>query len=311
MPQFGSIPPCQDAKFLWNGQEENVFNVAVKADEPWHSSQVFGNGAGTLVVTQGLPDQKEVVYKVSLKTNKEELFNHVSLEEKLEGRFSMFMGPYMQDACLRYDVTMLVPQNLRKLVIQSDSFTHLKFDPNAKLNLESISITSKYQGSEDVLVLPSKDTKAERMSLNVWRGWIVGDISVMNTTMISTQNGDAVIHVKAYASAPLDNDLPETATFQTISGAGRTDVTYISPQEFSHRPIKTTHRSGRKGDIYLNYKDAGFSGLVELPKSNYWVTGPLNKLALPEGPFTHYVNSAEGVDRMNINSQTGSVSLKL
>jgi hypothetical protein len=282
---------------------------------PGTAPKSYGNGAGTLIVTQGLPDQNEVVYKISFKTNKEELFNHVSFDEKLQGRVSVFTGPLMQDVCLRYNITILVPQNLERLVIQSDfqsdSFTHLKFDPNAKLNLESISITSKYQDNQDVLVLPSQGIKAQRMTLDVWRGWIVGAISVMNTTIISTQNGDAVTHVKAYASAPMDNDLPETAFFQTISGAGCTNVTYISPREFPHRPIQNAHRSGRSGDIYLNYKDVEFSGLVQLPPSNYCVAGPLNKLAVPEGPFTHYVDSAEGADRMMISSWSGSVSLKL
>jgi hypothetical protein len=41
MPKFGSLPPCQDAKFLWNGKEENVFNIAVNANQPWHSSKVL------------------------------------------------------------------------------------------------------------------------------------------------------------------------------------------------------------------------------------------------------------------------------
>ena len=71
-------------------------------------------------------------------------------------------------------------------------------------------------------------------------------------------------------------------------------------------------RSGTwKGDIKMNYEDAEFSGLVQLPATNYCVTGPLNKLAVPWEGYTHYVGDAEGVDRMIITAQSGSVSLKL
>ncbi len=109
------------------------------------------------------------------------------------------------------------------------------------------------------MILPHERFLADTLKLEVYRGWIVGDTAIVNSTSIATQRGDGVANVRVH---PIPSVHP--ASFDTVTGGGRTDVSYIENQSSSHRPISSQHTSSMNGDLYLTYRDARFSGLVAL-----------------------------------------------
>ncbi len=153
------------------------------------------------------------------------------------------------------------------------------------------------------MILPHERFLADTLKLEVYRGWIVGDTAIVNSTSIATQRGDGVANVRVH---PIPSVHP--ASFDTVTGGGRTDVSYIENQSSSHRPISSQHTSSMNGDLYLTYRDARFSGLVALHSGSYTATGLQSAMDLPgDGKsgkaWTHYVGDQDGGDEILVNSR--------
>lgn len=151
------------------------------------------------------------------------------------------------------------------------------------------------------MILPHENVHADHLSLEVYRGWIVGDVAVVNSTSISTQRGNGVANVRVH---PIPN-LAGPAHFQTTTGAGRTDVFYVSDHSAPHRPIHNQHVSSMNADVYLTYEHSDFSGQIALNSRSFSATGLTTFDAEDDvdAQWTHWVGDKEGEDTISVKSR--------
>ncbi|KAF9244910.1 hypothetical protein BU15DRAFT_71272 [Melanogaster broomeanus] len=96
------------------------------------------------------------------------------------------------------------------------------------------------------------------MALDIERGWLVGDVTIIDATSIYPPWGCS--GKLARPPAFILDGLASTPN--SISSFGRMDVFYSTPRSGAEIPILSTHTSARGGDLYLVYKEAEFSGEV-------------------------------------------------
>ena len=178
--------------------------------------------------------------------------------------------------------------------------------------MDSLHVTMVGESTDNML-LPHANFRVEDLDLEMSRGWMVGEVSIVDKTELKTQRGDAVANVKIYPVTVATTDDPENgggvprATLETTTGAGRSDFFYISSLAVPHRPIYSRHLSSLNGDVYLTYKEAQFNGRVEIKAPSHTTTGV-------NGVFEHngtlpWVGDAEGSDYMLAQSNRGWVGL--
>lgn len=306
---------CFDAPYLF--QNQNVtYTVPVDQTKSEHRYEVQGLAVGTLYITSGAPGDTDIKLDLSLRTGDKDLLEQVSVFYPTAGevsdgtsssRLQLNTPRDLAAACMRYDTIMYVPTTLKHLRIESRSVTHIKFDPEAKLDLDVISIIM-YSADTNNLLIPTTNIQAGHMSLEMTRGWMVGDVSIVDKTSLITQRGDASSNVKIHP-APSLGETPETATLQTTTGVGRSDFTWAGNHGAPHRPIHSTHRSSRNGDLYLTYKDAEFNGRVDLEAKAYSATGVQGLGLNRQGDELPWVGNKDGGDNVRIRSQKGWIGL--
>lgn len=315
MPVYSSSLGCLDAQHLYMG-DTNTYVVPMDPNRFDHSVDFHGAAVGTLVIAQGKQGSNEVRFKMSVRTDDEDLLSEVSVtypphEEiesgKAHSRIQLSTPPSLGSSCMRYDATLYIPPNLKKLHIQAHSIAHIRFDDSAQIDLEKLFITL-YTTNKNNMILPNAGIRANEMSLEMIRGWLVGELNLVNSTVISTQRGDATTNLRVLPISTGYDPIP--AVFESITGAGRTDLFYITDHGAPHRPIDSTHRSSRNGNLYLTYKDAEFSGQVKLKVKSYTAFGLQGSVNGPnkdiEPPWYGHKN---GKDRLNIQSVNGWVGL--
>lgn len=212
---------------------------------------------------------------------------------------------------MRYDLKMFVPPNLKKLKIEGHTIAQVQFDPESHIQLDDL-IVILFSADTKNMILPHNNLRSQHLALEAFGGWIVGDASIVDSTKITTQQGSGIMNVRVHPTPPVDPESPEVAHLRTTSGSGRTDVFYVDHDSHIHRPISSIHMSSTKGDMYLTYRDARYSGLVELHANSYTATG-LQKLAATGGgstlaaaedsSWTHWAGDQQGKDEIHVQSR--------
>ncbi|KAF9071115.1 hypothetical protein BDP27DRAFT_1382578 [Rhodocollybia butyracea] len=311
-PVFSESLGCLDASFLYNGGETTVSVPMGNRHE--HAVDTHGSGVGTFLITEAPADVTEVQYKITIKTNDKALLDDVAMtypaplpDGTSDGVSRMFIEtpvfPKASSSCMRYDVVMYVPKALKKLHIGSHSTAHVQFDTHAHLDLDNLFVTLFTLDPRN-LIQSSDNVRATDLTLEVYRGWILGDVSVARVLRVATQRGDGVANVHVRPTAAVDPTDPEEIAFTTMTGAGRTDIFFENDKAFPHRPIKATHTSSRGADIYLTYKDAEFDGNIQLDSTSFTVKGAKPyTLADAKGSYTHWVGDMNGKDEITMKSK--------
>lgn len=281
-----------------------------------HSFDIRGSAVGTFIIAEGPTDSTEVVYNIAIRSDDQALLDHTNIQLPEGGSRLLINTPHTDassESCQRFDITMFVPKTLKHLHVAAHAPTHVQFDPATRIDLDGLFVTLFAMEPKN-MILPHENVKADKMSLEVYRGWIVGDAAIVNSTAITTQRGDGVANVRVHPMAPVDPASPDPAFLQTTTGAGRTDIFYISRKEFPHRPIRSVHMSSRNADIYLTYQRAEFGGLIELNSKSYTATG-LQSVGAPtpeesadpntggKPKWTHWVGDKDGGDKMFVKSR--------
>jgi hypothetical protein len=308
MPAYSTSLGCLDAPHLYNGSE--ITFETVVSDKGDGAINIQGGAVGTITVLKGPAGLDKVRYEMTLRTDDEELLDQVSVnyhdgDSSMRVTLSTPEAARESSSCSRFDMKLYVPSNLRKFHLASHTATHIRFDSEADINLDTLFVTL-FDTSGKNQLLPQTKVHAERLQLQIYSGWLVGDVSIVNSTKIDTQRGDARAYVNVEPTPYYSNgdvDIP-TAELLTVTGRGRTDVIYTSNGGFKPRPINSDHISAGNGDMYLTYKKSEFSGLVKMKSQSYTATG-LQKLSDSEidGDWTNYVGDKEGAGRISISSR--------
>jgi len=311
MPAFSSALGCMDAPHIYNGSK-----VTFMAPVNTHQDHVFlarGGAVGTLTLADGEADAHEIKYEMVLRGSDEDLLKSVDFEypeyndDKTVSRSRVLMTtPYSSGgSCVRFDMTMYIPPSLKKLDIALHTTAHVQFAAGARINTDDLFVTLFSTDSNNIIV-PSEHVTSQRQALEVYRGWIVGDASIVKETSITTQRGDGVASVKLHPAPPSDSNAPETAVLRTTTGAGRSDFFYLGEKAFK-RPIDSTHISSRNADVYLTYSGAEFSGKIEMSSKSFSMTGAQkitpSRLIDNDVKWTHYVGDMNGGDKISVSSR--------
>lgn len=311
MPTYSTSLGCGNGKFTFT----NSYEVAVNAARADHAIDLRGAAVGTLVIAQGSEDSTHIQFQVNARTNEESLLTSISvthpdndnIEEGLSNSELLLQtAPHIPtgSSCIRFDATLYVPPQVKKLHIQAHSTTHIKFAELSHIYLDTFFVTM-WQSDVNNMLLPSTGIHANEMALEMTRGWLVGDVNLGEMTTITTQRGDATTNLKIHPEVSNSG----IAQFQTTTGAGRSDLFYVSDVGAPHRVINAVHRSSRGGDLYLRYKDAEFSGTVDMEAKSYTATGVQGLGPSRNGTDLPWVGDKEGSDKLKIQSIKGWVGL--
>ncbi|KAH7913156.1 hypothetical protein BJ138DRAFT_1134268 [Hygrophoropsis aurantiaca] len=311
MPEYSTSLGCMSAPHYYMGAKTN-FTVPLGAQFD-HSLNIQGSALGTLVLAEGASDATDIVYEISLRRDDRDSFGDISIGTLGSGKFHI-QTPTIPSppSCMRFDVTAYIPRQLKKLDLVSYSTVQLKFTAEGTIVLDELSI--QLLGGRDQLsmLLPSSHIQATHLSLQLARGWLVGDIAASDKTNIDTQKGDGVVNLHITPVASSNPQTPTTAQLDTITGGGRTDLYYVSDRSQPHRPIMNTHTSERGGDLYITYKEAEFNGRVELKaksSTSVGVQGALHQTPGQDSSELPWVGNADGGDSVKVSSPRGWVGL--
>ncbi|OSD03954.1 hypothetical protein PYCCODRAFT_1433856 [Trametes coccinea BRFM310] len=307
MPEFSTSLGCASAPHLYNGTKMDI-HVPVGLNHDDHSVDMRGAAVGTITLAQGDADLEDIKYELNVRTDKPELLNMVTLayptpedvkDNVQSSRLQLATPSNLQSGCMRFDVTIYLPPTLRTLHVQAHAVSQVKFDPDSNINLDKLSV-SMFRLDERNMLLPAEGVHARTMKLQLTRGWLVGDVTIVDDATLNTQNGDAVMNVHVHP-APSSAEPPAPAHLTTSTGAGRADIWWAAHPGVPHRPIDSTHHSSMSGDVYLTYKGTGFNGTVDLNAKSFTGTGLQNPFKQDGG--LPYVGSREGPDKMLVKAQ--------
>ncbi|KAJ7065240.1 hypothetical protein C8F01DRAFT_1020461 [Mycena amicta] len=309
MPVFSTSLGCADAPYIYSAQPTS-FNVPVGANDD-HGIDVRGGAVGTIILLEGAPTATKVKYELTLRSSDRNLLNDVILEhapdqeDRVKDSHLLIATTHPEgDACIRYDVRMFIPPTLKKLHVAAHALSHVQFDPDSFIQLDEFYVTLFASYSHN-MIIPHNNIRAHTMALEVFKGWIVGDVSLDSSTKITTQRGSGVMNVRVHPTPALDPADPGVASLRTTSGSGRTDIFYVDQDSHVHRPMDNVHMSSMNADMYLTYKDSHYRGRIELSSNSYSATG-LNKLeggGTEENKWTHWVGDDQGADQISVKSR--------
>ncbi|KAJ7287640.1 hypothetical protein C8J57DRAFT_1215780 [Mycena rebaudengoi] len=311
MPEFSSSLGCVNAPYIY-GATPTSFNVPIGAENSDHGIDIRGGAVGTIIVLEGAPGATTMKYEVVVRADDKTLLDNIIIdhtpeqEAGVQNSHLLITTPHPSEgSCLRYDLKMFVPPNLKKLHLKSHTASHVQFDPESHIQLEDFFVTL-FTSSTDNMIIPHNHLQSTKMTLEVFTGWIVGDVAIQSSTNINTQRGSGIMNVRVHPTAPTDPAHPEVAQLRTTSGSGRTDIFYINDQSPVHRRIESVHMSSMNEDMYLTYQKAHYTGLVELASRSYTATG-LQSFEDPlvdgDSKWTHWKDNQEGGDTILVKSR--------
>lgn len=323
MPDFNTSLGCEDAPYIFNSTQM-AYAVPFDISKARHVLELQGGAVGTLVLEDAAIDAEDIEIDLIVRTNDKALldfvtFNYPTRDEINEGlsdsRARLSTPRMVKTSCMRYDIVLRVPPSLKDLDIQSHAISQIQFASQADINLDSLSV-AMYAASNKNMLLPKSNVHAKELTLAVPKGWLVGEVSIVDKTVINTKGGDAVSNVRvlpfAQTSKSESAELGK-AVLETTTGVGRSDFFYISDLVSTRRAISSTHTSSSKGDMYLTYSDADFSGKVQMKAQSYSAIGLQHEPGLPptdqDGTMHAWVGDANGEDMLVVRSERGWVGL--
>jgi hypothetical protein len=306
MPTYSTSLGCVSAQYTYAGKPTS-FNVPIGSDNADHGFDTRGGAVGTITVLEGAPTSTKVTYDITIRSDDKSLLDDLILDhppdqDTVKDSHLLIVTPHPDEGkCIRYDVKMYIPPTLKKLHLASHTITHVQFDPDSHIQLDDFFVTL-FSPKRLNMILPHNSLVAHKMQLEVFEGWIVGDVSLDSSTKITTQRGRGVMNVRVHPTLAIDPASPEVATLRTTSGSGRTDIFYVSKDASVHRPISSTHMSSMNADMYLTYRDAQYSGLIELGAKSFTAIG-VQRIAQPQDQWTHWAGDEHGKDELSIKTR--------
>ncbi|KAH8119636.1 hypothetical protein DFH11DRAFT_1566159 [Phellopilus nigrolimitatus] len=322
MPEFSNSLGCLDATHFFQDSTEGTFYTVAVGEDADHSIVVEGGAVGTLVLAPSTAVDEEVVkIRASVRTNEASLLDNIVVHTPDSGTqapigtagTSYFALSSPADAksagaCLRYDLTVYVPPNLRTLRITARAVAQVKYDfGGSPRELHTLHIALAAPSPLNLL-LPTGGLAADNTEIVVHGGYVVGTLPVANSTAVDTRApGDAVARLALATTAYRIPDAGAVAHVRTVTGAGRADFTV---ENAAGRRVWGEHVSrGLAGsELRLTYKDARFNGKVELDARSYSMRNVQSDVKAGERNGERWVGDKEGGDFLRVTS-TGWVGL--
>ncbi|KAF8150730.1 hypothetical protein B0H34DRAFT_150279 [Crassisporium funariophilum] len=250
-----------------------------------HTFDMRGAALGTLTIASNPnPEITDVMYDVLITGEPSDLANikisYPDVDEDGDVAHSHLNittppGPYLVSpygpgaiswtTCMRFDITLYVPQNLKKLHVVAHSVIHIAFGAASHIKLQELTISiddaqSRHGPHYDSIIVPHESLHADKLSITTETAWIIGGVSIMDETIIRNRNGRTKLTV---VQGPGNNlDQPEPALLKTFTSNGMTEIHYSSQGGYRKRPIRSTHITYRSGNLNLFYGEAEFNGLL-------------------------------------------------
>ena len=215
-------------------------------------------------------------------------------------------------SCMRFDITMYVPESLNKLTINITTPIQLTFSSQAHIELDSlvIGLTNNHPKSR---VDVSESLHAKVMYIDMNAGLIHGVISIGNSLEITNWNGQ--IQIDAVPNV-VDIINPPTALLTTTTTAGKVNIRYLRNTAYRKRTIESHHTMGNAATSCGNfdYECSGFDGVLFLNSTKYNITDVKQwrqkQPDMPHGDSWAFVlGNRTGQDRIYIKSGTGTIIL--
>lgn len=323
MPVFGEALGCDHAStFYQDARDGYPLNATVPHGS--HHIKLMGSGVGTLTVTTAPSDATEIQYNIIMKGTDKPLLDlaKIELTETKFGSTLEFDTPSISkvdlqtgNKCVRFDIVLAVPPNLKELYIRGYSTLQVKFDDSVHFDLSRFSVMLFGKEMKNMILPTSNLHASDNNYLEVFNGWIVGDVTVSTETIINTQRADGVANVKIYPASVEEAGENKRAILRTATGSGRSDFFYITDKSSKKRPISSHHISARNGDVYLHYEQADFNGKIAMSSRSSTIHGSVANLRplspRPRPPvtkreqaeeWTHTRGNAEGGDKLWVES---------
>lgn len=307
LPAFKSSLTCRDAPFIYKDSMVS-YSVPMGTGQSDHAIYIRGSAVGSVVLARGADDATEVKYEMTVRAMKRPDLTDITVTapvpdlenpEAFNSKFTL-STPYLgqSDSCMNFAMTVFVPPRLKELKIETHTLSHIRFDQAAQLDLDQLVVTM-LSSDKNNLFSPNTGIRAKTTTFEVFNGWLVGEASLVDALTVNTNRGSAVTNLRVMPES--SSDLASAVSLKTTSGSGRTDITYVNTPLDSHRPISSTHSSSG-GNIYLNYKEAEFSGQVDLSDVRSWSASGLRGGERPDDP--RWVGDKDGADRMTASSKS-------
>lgn len=321
MPQFSTSLGCLNAPYIYNSSEVHL-SIPLATRSSSSSIDIRGGSVGVITIADGDADATEIKYEITIRATQEDLLSKINFvypDANADGSITrsrlILDTPSLPQAdetqCMRYDVKMYLPPNLKKMHVQAHAVAHAQFAPGTRggASMEQLKVTL-YALNQNNLLVPSADVAVKNLQLEVYRGWLVGEAQIVDNLSIETQRWDAVANVKIAPAPPADHAHPTKAMLQTATGAGRADFVYLGSKAFI-RPIQALHTSSRNADMYLTYRGSGFNGKIGMDSKSFTITGAQRfKPSMMRrdddstpSQWTHFYGDPDGGDEITVNSR--------
>lgn len=254
--------------------------------------------------------------RVNVRSSSSTSFNGVSIDsashEEGAGVSWLTLGTpalFENGACTRYDVEVYVPPTLRNLTIDALSPVHLHtaFDDAPRV-LHALTVNIRNNGGDarySNILKGEKGLQVDELSVVSKSGYIVGALSVGNTTDIDTSYSNTVSKLELITSG-YDVDAPTArgapAYINAYTGSGLSTFTLTNAHS---RPIIASHsstsRSSGDGDLRLEYGGSKFNGIVKIEAKGYSMRG-VESEAPHMGDVPRWVGDKDGGDYLSVKT---------
>jgi hypothetical protein len=214
-------------------------------------------------------------------------------------------------ACMRFDITMYIPRNLRQLTVRVSTPVQITFSPQAHIELDNLSLfmTSPHPKCR---IDAFESLQATSLTVEMNTGLVQGLLSITESSEITNWNGSIELDIIPNPSRNFFN--ASTALLRTTT-YGKVDIRYIRNQAFRRRPIESWHTMGIQATSIgsFDYGCSGFNGLLYSNSTDYNITNAKfwKTKANPSGqnPWPIIIGNKTGEDRVYIVSGSGSIVL--
>lgn len=215
-------------------------------------------------------------------------------------------------SCMRFDITMYIPSNLKRLAVNVSTPVQITFSPQGHVALDQVSINVS-STHPNCRIDCSESLQARNLTVEMNGGIIHGAISIGDYAQIINWNGQ--IQLDTIPNVSSDLSKPSTATLSTTTANGKVDIRYLRNQAHRKRRIESYHTMGTKVTSVgrFDYGCSGFNGQLFANTTSYNVTdmslwGPPGPPGRP--PNTRAVlGNQTGDDAIYVKAGTGSVIL--